>query len=342
MVQETLVLTIVAGIEAFALAGIGTRVVRAWLVERAILDCPNDRSSHVVPVPRGGGLAVIAAVAVTWIGLAAASGAGAYGLLALGALGLMALSWIDDRRGLSPLPRFAAHLLLVVMGLLMLGPDRLVFQGALPLWADRLLAGFGWLWFVNLYNFMDGIDGLAGVETVSLGVGIAAVAAIAGGAAIDGLSGGPLPFAVAIAGAGVGFLLWNWPPARIFLGDCGSIPLGYLLGALLICLAAEGQLVAALILPAYYLADATITLIWRLADGEKIWQAHRRHFYQRAVRGGRSHRAVTGAVLGGNLLLIGWACLAAVGFPGWAGLGAVVTVAALLGLLTRWAGGITR
>jgi len=332
---ELATLVTLAGLIAFAFAGLGTRAVLGWLQDRQILDRPNDRSSHALPVPRGGGLAVVPAVGLVWIGLATTTGAIGPLALALGAFGLMALSWLDDRAGLPPLPRLTAHAVLIAAGLALLEPEALVFQGALPWWADRLLTGVGWLWFVNLYNFMDGIDGLTGTETACLGLGLSVVAGLAG------LSG-MIPFAVAIATAGLGFLLWNWPPAKLFLGDCGSVPLGFLLGGLLIGLAVHGQLVAALILPAYYLADATITLIWRLIDRERIWQAHRRHFYQRAVRGGRSHRAVVCAVLAGNLLLIGWAGLAAAGWPGVAIVGAGGTVAGLLGLLTVWSNGVRR
>jgi len=329
-------LATLAGLIAFAFSALGTRTVLDWLRDRQILDRPNERSSHAVPVPRGGGLAVTPAVALVWIGLATVTGAIGPLALALGALGLMALSWLDDRAGLPPLPRLTAHAVLVAAGLALLDPGALVFQGALPLWADRLLSGLGWLWFLNLYNFMDGIDGLTGSETASIGLGLILVTGLAG------LGGGMIPFAAAIAAAALGFLLWNWPPAKLFLGDCGSVPLGFLLGGLLIGLAVHGQLVAALILPAYYLADATITLVWRLIDGEKVWQPHRRHFYQRAVRGGRSHRAVVGAVLATNLLLIGWAGLAAAGSPALAAAAAVATVAALLALLTRWSNGVRR
>lgn len=336
MVPGDLLPGVVAAGASFALTGLATRQVLGWLTRKQILDRPNERSSHTVAVPRGGGMAVTPIAALVWIAAAVWSGQSTFLILAGLALGLMGLSWLDDRRGLPPLPRFAAHALAVVVGLSLLGSDQMVFQGLLPLWADRLLAGLGWLWFVNLYNFMDGIDGITGTETASVGGGIALVTVIAG------LGLGSLPFALALAAAGLGFLLWNWPPARIFLGDCGSIPLGFLLGALLVGLAAQGQVAAALILPAYYLADATITLLWRALDRERIWQPHRRHFYQRAVRGGRSHADVTRAILVGNLALIGWAALAAAGFPAWAGGGAALTVALLLGLLTRWAKGIVR
>nr|WP_231848933.1 glycosyltransferase family 4 protein [Paramagnetospirillum magneticum] len=323
-----------AALTTFAASLGATRAVLAWLRHRQILDHPNERSSHSLPTPRGGGLAVTP-VTVAALILAAFAVGGQPTFLAAGALVLMAISWVDDRKGLAPLPRFLTQAAIVAASLIGLGPDALAFKGVLPLWADRLLIGLGWLWFVNLYNFMDGIDGITGVESVAIGLGLAAVAALAG-------LGGLLPPALIIAAAALGFLVWNWHPARIFLGDSGSIPLGFLLGGLLVQLAVSGQLAAALILPAYYLADATITLLWRLKDGERVWQAHRRHFYQRAVRGGQSHARVSLLILGGNVVLAGAALLAALGHTVPAVMLALLAVAGVLGQMTRWAGGIRR
>lgn len=251
----------------------------------------------------------------------------------LGAGVLMAVSWLDDRINLPPGPRFLAHILAVAALLALLPGDALLFQGWLPLWLDRLVTVLGWLWFVNLYNFMDGIDGITGIETACLGVGIAVIALLAGGP-VDAA-----PLALACAAAGLGFLVWNWHPARIFLGDVGSVPLGFLLGGLLVQLAAAGQLAAAIILPAYYLADATITLVRRALRGEKVWQAHRQHFYQRAVQGGKTHAQVSLAILAGNLLLLGCALVSVMVSP-WPGVVAgLAVVAGLLGLLQVWSKG---
>lgn len=324
-----------AALTAFAASTAATRLVLAWLRHKRILDHPNERSSHTMPTPRGGGMAVTPVVAAGLLGLGFLL-PGHHGLLAAGALVLMAVSWLDDHKGLPPLPRFLAHAAVVAAGLWGLGGDGLAFGGWLPAWADRLVTGLGWLWFLNLYNFMDGIDGITGVETVAIGLGIALVGWLR--PELSHL----MPAALLIAAAALGFLVWNWHPARIFLGDSGSIPLGFLLGALLIQLAAAGQLAAALILPAYYLADATITLLWRLKDGERVWQAHRRHFYQRAVRGGQSHARVSTAILGGNLLLVAAASAAALGHVLAAAVFAALVVGAMLGLMTRWAGGIVR
>ena len=180
----------------------------------------------------------------------------------------------------------------------------------LPAGLDVIAAGLLWLWFVNLFNFMDGMDGLSGLEACVVGLGVAMVAWIAGPNA-------PLEaWGLALAGAACGFLWWNRPPARIFLGDVGSVPLGFLLGWLLLRLAAEGQMVAALILPLYYIADATWTMVRRAVAGKVLWQAHRGHFYQRAVDRGVRVGTVLVAVLAIDLALGGLAAAAAWGWPG--------------------------
>jgi len=312
---------------AFVVSALATRALLGWLRRRAILDHPNERSSHTVPTPRGGGLAVIGTVLVLWVAWSIFHGAApaVWWSVAIAAL-LAGFSWLDDIRGLPVAMRLAAHFAAALAGIAALPPDSLVVQGWLPFWADRLVAVLAWVWFINLFNFMDGIDGIAGTETASIGLGLFILAVSIG--AIPG----PLP--VILAGAALGFLLWNWHPARIFLGDVGSVPLGYLLGGLLLGLAARGQWAAALILPAYYLADATITLVRRIAAREKVWQAHKRHFYQTALRGGASHATVVGWIAGANLLLIVLA-LVSVREPGFAVLMAALVVTALLAQLAR-------
>lgn len=309
-------------IAAFALTVLATRRVLVYLRQRQIMDLPNERSSHTLPTPRGGGLATTPVMVLALLALPD------FRLLAVGAVLLLAISWVDDRKGLPPLPRFAAQILAVAVFLMLLPGESLVFQGALPAWADHLLAGLGWLWFVNLYNFMDGIDGITGIETISLGVGIAVI----GGTALAAP-------ALAIAAVAAAFLLFNWHPAKLFLGDSGSVPFGYVLGGLLVLLAAGGHLAAALILPAYYLADATITILHRALAGEKIWQPHRRHFYQRAVQGGKRHDQVALVIAAGNVMLVACAMAAARGQTLWAGAAAVVVVAGLLLVLQMWSRG---
>jgi UDP-N-acetylmuramyl pentapeptide phosphotransferase/UDP-N-acetylglucosamine-1-phosphate transferase len=303
--------------------------VRAWLLGRAILDRPVERSTHAVPVPRGGGLAVVPVLLAAWVGLALAGPAPA-GDAALAAFagGLALLSWVDDLRSLPSGLRLLCHILAVAGGLAFL-PGGAVFQGLLPPLLDRIATALLWVWFVNLFNFMDGIDGITGVETATLGLGMVLVTALAGGAD-DGSAG----LALSTAAAALAFLRWNWHPARLFLGDVGSVPLGYLLGALLLGLAARGLWAPALILPLYYLADASVTLARRVLRGERFWQPHRQHFYQRALAGPDDHAAVARLVLAGDAGLVLCALLAL--HQPWIGLAAgLAVVACLLALMQR-------
>ena len=303
----------------------GTGLILRFLKKRAILDHPNERSSHSTPTPKGAGITVIAVVLSAWLGLAwGTPAAGATAVVSAAALGLAALSWIDDLRGLNSAWRLLGQGAAVVFVLTSAPAENPFFSGLLPGILDPLAAGLLWLWFINLFNFMDGIDGIAGVETASIGLGATLVAATAG-----------LPPAFSVYGltlfaAALGFLWWNWHPAQIFLGDVGSVPLGFLLGWLLLEMAAKGQWAAALILPLYYLADATITLIRRGLRGEKVWQAHREHFYQQGVKRGLSHAQVVGHVLWVNVLLVVLAVMAAGGLTGVAVAGALAAVFWLL------------
>ena len=318
------------GLIAFVASCLGTRALIAILRRRSVLDRPNERSSHVVPTPRGGGIAVIGVSVVSWLALVGGGilppGAG---VVALAAAGLAVVSWFDDLRGLSPGARLLAQFAAVAAGIWAL-PHGAIFQGWLPPPLDAVGGALVWVWFVNLFNFMDGIDGIDGSEAAAIGIGIVLVAG-AGGSLDLGIAAP----ATAIAAAAFGFLVWNWAPARIFLGDVGSVPLGYLLGFLLFELAMRGLWQAALILPLYFLADASLTLLRRLLRGERVWQAHREHFYQRAVQRGLSHDAVVRRVIAADIGLIACAWAAATGW-GFAGLGAAaLTVLALLWELGR-------
>lgn len=313
---------------------LATHLVLAGLRRRAILDHPNERSSHAQPTPRGGGIAVVAVLAPSWIliQLNAPLGEPSQWLAIGGIVALALLSWLDDLFGLSAGLRIVCHGLAVAIVLTALPAERLIFQGLLPPLADHIATGILWLWFINLFNFMDGIDGISGVEALSIALGLSLVAALDGGLALHH----DVLLALALAGSALGFLVWNWHPARLFLGDVGSVPLGFALGWLLILAALAGHWAAALILPLYYFADATITLARRAARGEKIWRAHREHFYQQAVARGQSHGAVAGFIALGNLALIGCALAAEYGSgaarPAALG-GATLIVALLLCLL---------
>lgn len=317
-----------APLTGFILSLTATWLVLGWLRQRAILDLPNERSSHSVPTPRGGGVGLMAGLIPAWLllfPLVEADAERAVLATLIAGIGLAAISFLDDRRSLPALPRFASQILAVAGVLSLMPSDQQVFQGLLPLWLDRLAAGFAWLWFTNLFNFMDGIDGITGVEAASIGIGLALVAWFSGPYLGVGMG-------LVTAAAALGFLVWNWSPAKLFMGDVGSIPLGFMIGWLLIQTAADGAWVAAIILPGYYWADATITLLRRAARREKVWQAHRSHFYQRAVQAGASHAAVARAVLTINIGLIAITVFVALNNP-WIGL--AMAIALIWGLLAR-------
>lgn len=319
----------IAGTCALA-AGLATGAVLRVLRRRAILDLPNERSSHSVATPRGGGIAVVGVIAVAWTALAVPAGDASPLIVLALALVLAVLSWFDDLGGLPVVLRFGAHIVAVALGLATLPDDARVLQGLLPFWPDRAFALLAWVWFLNLFNFMDGIDGISGAETAGIGVGLVLVATAAGGGAAPAL------LAAALAGAAIGFLWWNWHPARIFLGDVGSVPLGFLLGWLLLQTAAAGSWAAALLLPLYYLADATVTLARRAARGERVWQAHRSHFYQQAARRLGSHAAVVIRLIILNAGLIALA-MAATAVPALAAPAAIAGAAATAVLLWYFA-----
>ncbi|WP_114395926.1 glycosyl transferase [Oleisolibacter albus] len=243
-------------------------------------------------------------------------------LCGVGAVALV--SWLDDLRSRPAWLRLLVQTAAVAAGLQSLPDGTAVFQGLLPVGADRLLTGILWLWFINAYNFMDGIDGLTAAETISIGLGLMLVANLA---SIPGPLAG---WGAVLAGAALGFLPWNWHPARLFLGDVGSISLGFLVGWLLVLTAAEGAWAPALILPAFYLVDATITLLRRMATGHSPLVPHRTHAYQRAAVRMPHHHVVLRIILG-NSLLLGLASYAALWPGAWLSMlmGAAVIAAAL-------------
>jgi len=321
---HTLAMFVLAALMSAALTG----AVLAILRKRAILDLPNERSSHTVPTPRGGGWGVMLALLPFWVWAIWRAGhfrqPAELALLASAIL-LMAVSWIDDRRGLGPAIRFAAQIVTVGAVMVLLPADLSLSAGLLPLPLDRLVAAFIWLWFVNLFNFMDGIDGIAGGTAAAMGFGLMLVWLRHGPDQLEAFRGAMF---IAVA---VGFLMWNWHPAKIFMGDVGSVPLGYLLGFCLIRLAMDGGQIAALIIAMYYLADATITLLKRARRGERIWQAHREHYYQRSTQLGRSHArtAKTAIMVQFALAIFGWLSI----LWGW---WMVIPAIGLVVLLLRW------
>jgi UDP-N-acetylmuramyl pentapeptide phosphotransferase/UDP-N-acetylglucosamine-1-phosphate transferase len=301
-------------IVALSLVFVGSALASAgliWLLQplwlRYALAKPNSRSSHKMPTPQGGGIVVIAvtvaivSLATTFIpGLAADTWRLA--VVFSGTVALAVVGAVDDLHVLEAVPRLLLQTAAVALVIAALPPDLRIIN-ALPWWVERGIILVGGVWFVNLVNFMDGIDWMTVAEVVPVTAGI-------------GLLGlmGALPqdatmVALAVCGAMIGFAPFNRPVARLFLGDVGSLPIGLLLCWLLTLLAASGHLTAALLLPLYYLADATVTLLLRLIKGKPLMQAHRDHFYQHAFDNGRAGYDIVGQVFILNVALGGLAAV---------------------------------
>jgi UDP-N-acetylmuramyl pentapeptide phosphotransferase/UDP-N-acetylglucosamine-1-phosphate transferase len=272
-----------------------TRAIRP-LLQRYALARPNARSSHRIPTPQGGGIAVIAATLAVSAVCAALMGFAIPPALYGATLFMALVGFVDDVKSIPVLPRLALQGL-AVGAVVFSAPETLRLVSTLPLIVERSLLLIAGLWFVNLVNFMDGLD----LMTVSEAVPITAAIVLAG--LLDEV---PLPatiVAAALCGAMLGFAPLNRPVAKVFLGDVGSLPIGLLLGWCLLQLAWQHHIAAALLLPLYYLADATLTLIRRIARREPFWAAHRTHFYQRATDNGYTVREVIGEVFLLNVVL---------------------------------------
>jgi UDP-N-acetylmuramyl pentapeptide phosphotransferase/UDP-N-acetylglucosamine-1-phosphate transferase len=299
------------------------------LLHRYALAKPNARSSHRMPTPQGGGIAVmcatIVATAFGLFGLAAAFGAPLVAVFAA-ALVMACVGAADDIRPLGVVPRLALQALAVTAVIFAL-PSNLHIVSFLPLWLERPLLVIGGLWFVNLVNFMDGIDWMTVAEIVPMTAALVALGCL-GALARDGIA-----VALALGGAMIGFAYFNRPTARLFLGDVGSLPIGLITGWLLVLLAGTGHLTAALLLPLYYLADATLTLLRRLSNGERVWQAHRTHYYQRATDRGFSVTEIVARVFAVNIGLAVLAVATVIANRTAVDIGALICGAALVGWL---------
>lgn len=321
---------------AVVVSYLGVAIIRRWAGRARMLDMPNERSSHTRPTPRGGGLAIVSVVlALAWF---AAPGPASFSLrpiiaLALGALLIAGVSWLDD---MHPVPfgvRLLVHAVGACVAMAGIGIIREIgmpFGMALPLgWLGFPLALVWIVGLTNAYNFMDGIDGIAGGQAVVAGVGWAVLGWIGGQPLVGGMG-------LLIAAASLGFLGHNWPPARIFMGDVGSAFLGFAFAALTV-LASQSDPVfslagIALVWP--FVFDAVFTFFRRLGRGEKVWAAHRSHLYQRLVISGLSHGRVSGLYIGLALLGVVWAVAMV---QGWSYMAATMSIIILVAASSLWA-----
>jgi len=316
-----------------------TAGLRRYALAKSIIDVPNARSSHAVPTPRGGGVAIVLAFLLALTVLSVKSGVDLAGLVALGGAGALIaiIGFMDDHGHIAARWRLLGHFLAAAWALAWLGglPVLGVFGLELDLgWFGAIIAAFYLVWLLNLYNFMDGIDGIASVEAISACLGACLLYWLGG---FDQLLMLPLLLAMAVAG----FLYWNFPPARIFMGDAGSGFLGVTLGILSLQAAwVSSQLFWCwIILLGVFIVDATYTLIRRLSRGDKVYEAHRSHAYQFASRRHGKHLPVTVAV---GLINLFWLlpvalCVMLLGLDGV--LGVVIAYVPLIILAVRYRAG---
>lgn len=293
---------------AFLAAFLGGPLLVAYCWRRGMVAEITERHSHTFPTPHGGG-ALIVLVAIPIGGLAlvfAGTGQSAplWQFVMMGA-GLIvgATGWIEDRIGLKNSVRLIAQFAAVCLPAILLPP---MFD-IIPIWLEKIVVIVAWVWFINLFNFMDGADGVAGSEAVFLASALAV------------LSPGLAPLALVVAGTSLGFLRVNWRPARLFLGDTGSTWLGYMLGGLLLLSVASdaGRLILPMAtLPLVFCADATWTVISRTLRGFRPWLPHNEFWFHRALASGLRHDQLALAVAGLNFLLFTIAALSlAIDFP---------------------------
>lgn len=278
----------------FFLSCTGTWELRKIAFRHHLLDIPNRRSSHHTPVPRTGGLAILLSFYLGGVFLALTGRLEIPHLLELGVcgLGIAIVGFLDDLFHLSALLRLIVHFLCVFAAVYFFIPVEKLFSvwgAVLPFVPVKFLLVVGVVWLLNLYNFMDGIDGLAGAEAISAALGAGIILSF------NGEVENYLPILLVLVAATLGFLVWNWPPAKVFMGDAGSSFIGFCFGIFALLTASSTGLSLSTwgILLASFVVDSTVTLVVRIRRGKKFYRAHRSHAYQILARRAGSHLKVT-------------------------------------------------
>ncbi|MGB9114691.1 MraY family glycosyltransferase [Bradyrhizobium sp.] len=298
MTISELWLALLAIVAAAMLSAGVTWAIRPLLLKHALAK-PNARSSHRIPTPQGAGIAVIAATLAVAVSIVAGTDTPGsnFPIAVFGAtLFIAVVGFADDLKSIPVLTRLVLQAIAVGV-ILFASPSDLRIAPAVPFWIERGLLLLAGLWFVNLVNFMDGLDWMTVAEVVPITGAMVVLGSLGGFPASSAI------VAAALFGAMIGFAPFNRPVATIFLGDVGSLPIGLLLGWCLLQLAWHQHFAAALLLPLYYLSDATVTLLRRMVRGEPFWAAHRSHFYQRATDNGFTVSQVVSEVFVLNLAL---------------------------------------
>lgn len=303
---EYLLPLIILFISSLISAVILIRLIIAPLSNLGMVDIPSKRRAHTNITPRGGGLALSLVLIVGGIFFEyIMTRSFEYSIRIILPFFLISLiSFLDDIKTIPILIRFLVHLLCASSVIYALLYPVSLFHQELPLLLDFMLAALSFTAFLNIYNFLDGIDGITAAESIHLSATILILCFLKSEVIIH------LPFIVSIStlicACSIGFLMFNWPPAKIFLGDVGSIGLGFLIGLCLLLIAASSErlFAASVIASLYYLADGGLTILIRLINKEKIWQPHLKHFFQKAVKRGMTHKQVVKKIILCNFILM--------------------------------------
>ena len=334
-------LVLLAGMLSFFL----TDIFRRYALAKSLFDIPNSRSSHTVPMPRSGGIAFVISItlSITWLALYSEIDnkiADVYQTVIIGGILIATIGLVDDFRHVPAIWRLLVHTIVATYTVIILGiPDIevsvLIIKPNIFL---ELIFVIGIIWFINLYNFMDGVDGLAGAEALCVAGGAVFILIIETGynyfimQPVEPYNNTIVSLLLIVMSSVFGFLIWNWPPARIFMGDVGSSYLGYLFGVLVIFTSMTSILTiwTWLILLGVFFVDATTTLLRRMIARERWYAAHRSHAYQHAAQKWSSHRNISLSVIFVNILWLFPLAWLATLKPEW---GAVFTACAYVPLL---------
>ncbi len=295
---------------SFIFSFFGCKYAIDILSKKKIFDIPIERSLHKKPIPIGAGI-VILFIAIFYISslmfyqyfnINKIDFSNLLILLSISVLGF--LSWKDDLKRLSVFFRIIVHLFAVIIGINSLSSFGNIFHGIFPVYIDTIVTIILWVWIINLTNFMDGIDGITGAEGFFIFLGAIILLSLITNSLDIEKKFYTVLFLSVLLGSLVGFLIWNWHPAKIFLGDVGSIPIGFIFGWVVFELSNYGLWHVSILLPMYYFLDASITLIYRIIKKEKIFIAHKTHFYQKATKN-LKHSTIVISISLLNILLIG-------------------------------------
>lgn len=282
-------------ISAFILSLVITKLSISFFKKKGILDIPNNRSFHIKPTPTGGGWAII----IPTILLAIVSKAITPSIL-FGAFILILISWLNDLKHIQPSIRLVFHSIAIAISLLSLDlTNNIILPNHIPNIIDKTMIFTAWLWFINLYNFMDGADGMTVSETLCICFGILFISLF------TYIPLNIINLCLILIGSCSAFLIFNWHPAKIFLGDTGAIFIGYIISYMLLIIAKSGNGLIVLILPLYYIMDTSLVLFKRILKREKIFEAHQKQYFHRSIiKVKRTHCQTVKKVILFNIFLI--------------------------------------